>query len=124
MKALSIQQPWAWLIVNGYKDIENRDWKTNVRGRILIHAGKTFDEAAYTTLLGHDGFSLPHRAAFERGGIVGEANIIGCVDHSESEWFMGYYGFVLGSAKPLPFRAVRGQLGFFECPDLIGVADV
>ena len=31
--ALSIRQPWAWLIVNGYKDIENRDWKTHYRGR-------------------------------------------------------------------------------------------
>src|SRR5436189_5084024 len=39
MKALSVRQPWAWLIVNGYKDIENRDWATKRRGRIWIHAG-------------------------------------------------------------------------------------
>jgi hypothetical protein len=117
MKALSIQQPWAWLIVNGYKDVENRDWPTKVRGRILIHAGKKFDEEAYTTLLGRGGYSLPPRALLERGGIVGEATIIGCVEESESEWFMGYYGFVLGNAKPLPFRALRGQLGFFDVPE-------
>ena len=36
--ALSIRQPWAWLIVNGYKDIENRDWPTKFRGRMLVHA--------------------------------------------------------------------------------------
>lgn len=29
MAALSIRQPWAWLVVQGYKDIENRDWPTN-----------------------------------------------------------------------------------------------
>lgn len=39
MKALSVRQPWAWLIVNGYKDIENRDWSTQQRGRIWIHTG-------------------------------------------------------------------------------------
>ena len=37
-KALSIQQPWAWLIVNDHKDIENRDWRTHYRGPVLIHA--------------------------------------------------------------------------------------
>src|SRR5216683_3431530 len=43
MKALSIQQPFAWLIVNGYKDIENRTWNTNYKGFVLIHAGKQVD---------------------------------------------------------------------------------
>lgn len=38
MKTLSIQQPWASLIVAGLKDVENRTWKTDYRGRILIHA--------------------------------------------------------------------------------------
>jgi hypothetical protein len=33
LKAISIRQPWAWLIVNGYKDVENRIWAANVRGR-------------------------------------------------------------------------------------------
>lgn len=39
LKAISIRQPWAWLIVNGYKDVENRIWFANLRGRVLIHAG-------------------------------------------------------------------------------------
>jgi hypothetical protein len=63
MKALSIKQPWAWLICAGYKDIENRNWKIG-RGsqhgpyssyhqanftielpcRIYVHAGKKVDE--------------------------------------------------------------------------------
>lgn len=47
MKALSIRQPWAWLIVNGYKSIENRTWNTRIRGTILIHAGKGFDKEGY-----------------------------------------------------------------------------
>lgn len=28
MKAITIKQPWASLIVSGLKDIENRSWKT------------------------------------------------------------------------------------------------
>ncbi len=45
--ALSIRQPWAWLIINGYKDIENRSWPTNYRGTFFIHASKTFDNTGY-----------------------------------------------------------------------------
>ena len=40
MLALSIRQPWASLILKAGKDIENRDWPTKFRGRILIHAAK------------------------------------------------------------------------------------
>jgi hypothetical protein len=36
MKALSIMQPWAWLIVNGHKAIENRNWRCHYRGPVLI----------------------------------------------------------------------------------------
>ena len=36
--ALSIQQPWAWFIVNGYKDVENRTWSTKFRGRPMTTA--------------------------------------------------------------------------------------
>lgn len=40
MKALSIRQPWATLILRGGKDIENRVWRTKQRGTVLIHASK------------------------------------------------------------------------------------
>ncbi|HHY88739.1 MAG TPA: ASCH domain-containing protein, partial [Chloroflexi bacterium] len=43
MKALSVRQPWAWLIAQGYKTVENRTWATNYRGPLLIHAGKKPD---------------------------------------------------------------------------------
>ena len=38
MKVIVIRQPWAWLIVHGYKDIENRSWRTRYRGTLLIQA--------------------------------------------------------------------------------------
>lgn len=44
MKALTIKEPWATLIIEGYKEYEFRSWKTNYRGKILIHAGKSIDK--------------------------------------------------------------------------------
>lgn len=40
MKALTIHQPWASLLVWGKKKYETRDWKWKYRGLIAIHAGK------------------------------------------------------------------------------------
>lgn len=116
MKALSILQPWAWLIVNGHKNIENRKWRTAYRGPVLIHAGKTYGKIDYEADVEHyrrKFGQLPPREEMI-GGIVGIATIVDCVSHSESEWFNGPYGFVLRDAKPLPFRPYKGQLGFFE----------
>lgn len=124
--ALSIMQPWAWLIVNGHKDVENRDWPTKFRGPIAIHAGKKVDDDAETYLaqgihpVGGDflsskdpmmGYPYPIQ---QRGGIVGTAEIVDCVESSESGWFVGRYGFVIRSARPIEFIPLKGKLGFFE----------
>ena len=44
MKVLTIKQPWATLIAEGIKKYEFRSWKTNYRGKILIHAGTGIDK--------------------------------------------------------------------------------
>ena len=120
--ALSIRQPWAWLILHAGKDIENRDWSTPRRGRFLIHASKgmTQDEyinAAYTLRDVRQDIELPPFDQLERGGIVGEAEIVDCVTESTSPWFFGDYGFLIRNARPLPFTQYKGQLGFFGVPD-------
>lgn len=120
--ALSIMQPWAWLISHGHKDIENRDWKTRTRGPVLIHAGKAMDAEAEECLLCgyHPVSGQPHKltlpAMFDRGGIVGRVDIVDCVLESASPWFVGAYGFVLANAQPLPLQPCKGALGFFR-PD-------
>jgi len=115
MKALSIKNPWAWLIVNGYKDIENRSWPTQLRGKILIHVGKSIDWEGCVEA-GRIVHPMPPPEIFEAdlGGIIGEVEIVDCVTKSDSPWFSGPYGFVLANAKRLPFMPLRGQLGFFE----------
>jgi hypothetical protein len=115
MKALSIRQPWAWLIVQGIKDIENRTWPTEFRGRFLVHASRRVDVASMDLVREAclaEGIELP--AELLTGGVVGEAVILDCVTSSESEWFEGPYGFVIGRARELPFRACSGRLKFFN----------
>lgn len=126
MKALSIRQPWAWLIVNGHKDIENRSWPTRFRGRVLIHASKGMTRAEYEDVedwLSCDVGSpmmqiqLPSQKALERGGIVGVATITDCVAPARrsSPWHVdGAFGFQIVDAKPLPFIECKGALQFFD----------
>jgi hypothetical protein len=117
MKALSLKQPWAWLVVHGIKDIENRSWKTNYRGKILIHASKKYDKNA-AEWLEKKGITLIYPENLKMGGIVGEVEIVNCLKKSNSKWFEGPYGFVLKNARPLPFLEMKGKLGIFDIKDL------
>ena len=125
MLALSIQQPWAWLIANGHKDVENRTWRVSEqhrRGTFLIHAGRMPDAewapAETLRLRRNFGVVLPcEPAALELGGIVGVARLVDCVSDSDSPWFVGPYGFVVDRAAPVPFVPFKGKLGFFEVPN-------
>jgi len=119
MKVLSIRQPWAWLIAHGHKDIENRNWRTNYRGHVLIHAAKGMTRGEYEdarSLAERLGVTVPEACELDRGGIVGMTTITGCVSESASQWFLGKYGFTLADSKPLPFHACKGRLSFFDMP--------
>jgi hypothetical protein len=122
MKALSIRQPWAWLILNAGKDIENRDWRPRnpalrFRGTCLIHAGtavQPISDEPRGWVKQTSGIDLPRTDELPRGGIVGQVDVIDVVRASSSPWFEGPYGLVFASAKSLRFAACRGRLGFFE----------
>lgn len=127
MKALSIRHPWAWLIVHGFKDVENRSWATKVRGQILVHAGKAFDKEGYGWVRREfPQIPLPTPSEFEFGGIVGCADLVDCVPPDSditgriaSPWYFGQHGFLLANARPLPFVAITGRLGFFEVANTV-----
>lgn len=121
MKVLVVRQPWAWLIVNGFKDIENRSWSTRYRGPLLIQASanlppkRTLEadcEWARTR-----GARLP--GEFETGGIVGIVQLKDCVTRSSSPWFSGPIGWVLSNPEKLDFAPLKGQLGLFDPPSRI-----
>jgi hypothetical protein len=116
--ALSIRQPWAWAILHAGKHVENRDWATGFRGPVCIHAAKgmtnhEWNEATYF-MHSHLGLTPPMRISMERGGIVGVAEMVDCVDRSDSPWFFGRYGFVLRNIRPVEFIPCRGELKFFR----------
>lgn len=121
--ALSIRQPWAWLIANGWKDIENRDWPTRFRGRFWIHAGKGMTVEEYedcADMAEHCiiPVTLPPFELLWRGGIVGTAELVDCVEDHPSYWFCGRYGFVIRNAATTKFMPCKGALGFFR-PDIL-----
>ncbi len=135
MKALSIRQPWAWLIVRPdlvdpearavalsaglIKDIENRTWETNFRGRFLVHAAKGMTQAEYRVaaeFAGACGVEVPSFNELQRGGIVGAVDLLNCRSDSRSTWYMGLVAFELANARPLPFKPLKGRLKFFDTP--------
>ena len=107
MKILSLQQPYAYLVTCGTKNIENRSRPTRYRGPFLVHASLNVDREACEDY----GFDP---AMLDRGGVVGMAEIIDCVTDHTSKWFTGPYGYVLRNRKPLPFVKWRGALGLLE----------
>lgn len=117
MKALSIRQPYAWLIAQGIKDIENRTWVTGYRGPVLIHAGKAYPKRDYEDDFDcYAGRGYPDSREAITGGIVGMATITGCVSRSDSRWWIGPYGFTLSNAVACPLIPCVGALGFFDVP--------
>uniref|UniRef100_A0A6M3JMG7 Putative ASCH domain-containing protein n=1 Tax=viral metagenome TaxID=1070528 RepID=A0A6M3JMG7_9ZZZZ len=116
MRALSIQQPWAWAILHG-KPVENRTWPVRHMGPFLIHTGKKFDREGYVWLLKNRKLlteDIPHPDQFKMGGVIGRSNIVDCVDRHPSPFFFGPWGFVLKDSQPVDFIPCKGKLGFFE----------
>ena len=72
MKALTIKEPWATLIIDGYKKYEFRSWKTNYRGKILIHAGKTLEKDMAERF-------KKYNLTYNCGYILGEAELSDCI---------------------------------------------
>lgn len=130
MKTITVKQPWAYLLCAGIKDIENRTWKTNYRGRVLIHASAkpivnggcishflTEDQYRFIALTTPpekqlDTCFLEHY----NSAIIGSVEIIDCVvnhpsiwaekseigqDEQTNEWFKPIYNWVL--ANPILF---------------------
>lgn len=123
MKALSIKQPWASLVAHGIKDIENRTWRTNYRGRVLIHAGASKKEGWHLNdlqrvHLRQSGSSL-YSTDFDKlpfGSIIGSVEIIDCIQEHSSVWAeKDVWNWVLANPilfpEPIP---AKGKLSFWE----------
>lgn len=127
IKALSLKQPYAWLIANGYLLVDDRTWSTGFRGRILIHASKGIYETYYDFLVNNTDIPLPSKDKLGYGGIVGIAKLVLCaraeeipttLTREQRAHFSGVphdgFGFLFEGAKPLPLMPCPGKLGIFE----------
>lgn len=72
MKALTIKEPWATLIIDGYKKYEFRSWKTNYRGKILIHAGMSEEKDMLKKF-------KDYNLNCSKGMIIGEVLLTDCI---------------------------------------------
>ena len=134
VKIISVRQPWAYLIVAGYKPVENRTWRTSYRGPLLIHASQAMEENDFPVQrkwIKESGIVIPED--LPRGAIVGAATLTNVYSDGRDEelqdlmflrgqdgnpWFEGPYGFEMDDAvefaEPIPWR---GQLGIREASD-------
>ena len=123
--ALSILQPWAYLVAAGFKPVENRRWKTSRRGPFYIHAGKRWGSEQRQDLA-YVRRRFPHLelpSQYDLGGIVGEGTLEGCLSVGDAipddvlPWFAGPHGLLVRNARVLKFAPCRGQLGWFSVPE-------
>ncbi|MDR0430600.1 MAG: ASCH domain-containing protein [Tannerellaceae bacterium] len=131
MKTLSVRQPFAHIICAGIKDIENRTWRTNFRGRILIHAGATQDRRSLAEIFtqpqlydllkhntenywcGHKHYGLK----YVHSAIIGSVEIVDCVRNHPSVWAeKDCWNWVLANPGLFlkPIENVKGKLSFWE----------
>jgi hypothetical protein len=126
MKALSIIMPWPWLIMNYGKDVENRSWSTQYRGRLLIHASKKPDDNLIQTM-SHYRVTRTEDELKKMlgwcGHIFGSVELVDCVQNFKSHWAeKGMWHWVLRDPMTLenPVPA-RGALGLWEYTGDMGI---
>lgn len=114
MKALSVKQPWANLILIRKKTIELRSWRTNYRGPLLICAGSRLD---------------PRGSAFESGPVGRAIALVELVDvrpavardesaacFSPAAFGPKTFAWILSSVRLVDGLPIKGQLGLFTPP--------
>jgi hypothetical protein len=105
LRALSIRQPFAELIMTGEKDIEYRSRPVNLRGRVYIYACKSPGDAADYEEHGLEAEELPH------GKLIGTVEIIDCVEGDDGyEWHLANPRRL---KRPLPVSATPQPVFFW-----------
>jgi hypothetical protein len=143
MKVITIKQPWASIIIEGIKDIENRTWKTKYRGKILIHASAKQIKTKDIIFPSNDVWlrnvpdNIREMAFFNKNitsAIIGSVEIVDCVVNHPSIWaeksnFDAYddeaqsniiYNWVL--ANPIKFTEpipAKGKLSLWDYPEIL-----
>jgi hypothetical protein len=114
MKAATVRQPYAWLIVAGFKPNENRRAATKHRGPLLIHAGRKWHANPLDEI--ERSFDVRiERDALRFGGVIGRVDLVDVVRDPGNQLYP--FKWVLENPRPLPFVPFRGQEWLFDVPD-------
>lgn len=120
--ALTVRQPWAWAIVYGGKDVENRSWTTSYRGPIYIHAAakrRPIEERFFAEWTRQRKLVQPFaQPDLVHGALIATANILAVMKDHPSQWAIeGCFHFVLDRVVPLR-RPIPcpGALGLWTVP--------
>lgn len=118
-RAIAIRQPFAWAIIYGGKDVENRSaprqFKAAVGQRVFVHASKAMTKAEYAdavAFMRKIGVACP--ADLQFGGVIGSVAVERIVTAHSSPWFIGPAALELADPRPEPFTPARGQVGLFR----------
>lgn len=114
MKTLTIQQPWAWAIINAGKDVENRPRNCRLRGRFYVHAGLKLSDEGLDWM--EQELRVRGPAQFLHGMIIGTVELCDVIRDSDSPWAEpGWYHWLLRDPRPLarPIPA-RGRQGWWD----------
>lgn len=109
---LTVRQPWASAIVQGIKDIENRVWTTDYRGRLWIHAARATARRESDAWAEERGLAVPPEP-LPRGVILGHVELVDIVRDADSPWALPHhYHWILRAprllVRPVPWD---GKLG-------------
>jgi gamma-glutamylaminecyclotransferase len=129
MRALTIRQPWATLILLGRKTVETRTARTKRRGRVFLHAGASMGRAEREAAIreGLDPDSLP------LGKIVGSIEItdskrveelqVSDAERARGDYRPGRWGWTLANVRALRLPVpAKGALSFWLVPDAVAQA--
>jgi hypothetical protein len=115
VKTLSVCQPWAWALIHSGKRIENRTWRTDYRGPLLIHASRSMK---WDLPVLPDGTPVPE--GLPRGVLVGVVELVDCVpyDAASSDPFAlpGHWCWRVTSPRPVDPVPWKGRLQLFDVP--------
>lgn len=131
MKAYTVYQPYAYATVAGLKGYETRPRRTNIRGRVAVHAGKKWlnadglfgllnREIAYGKILETEydrGIEhLKQATELVYGAVVGTVEIVDCVPVEEIMHTLTERERLLGDFSPGRFAWVLRNPIMFEKP--------
>lgn len=106
MKAITIKQPWAWAIVNGYKPVENRSWRVDYRGPLAIHAATSDCEAGWRFVSQNVPCDMKRlRWRLSRGAVIGTVELVDIVpvrERVQCPWSFGPYCWIFENPLLLP----------------------